>query len=100
MINVLFLFPKSADLTAVDDFIANRFVPNLKQISGLRSVNLSVGELMSAGGPPPYARVVEASFDALEPMMAHVQSPQAQAERETMKELGALILFYEVSEVV
>ena len=38
MINVLFLFPKSADLEAVDDFIANQFAPNLKQISGLRSV--------------------------------------------------------------
>ena len=99
MINVLFLFPKSTDLKTLDDFISNSFIPVVKQARGLRSLKLSAGDLMSPGGPPPYSRVVEASFDSLDELMAHVQSPEAQPSREYLKSLGTLILFYEVSEL-
>jgi hypothetical protein len=98
MINVLFLFPKSTDLKALDDFISNKFIPGIKQAHGLRSLKLSAGDLMGAGGPPPYSRVVEASFDSLDAFMATVP-PDGEPEKETMRSLGTLILFYEVSEL-
>jgi hypothetical protein len=53
---------------------------------------------MSPGGPPPYAKVVEASFDSLNDTMAFVQS-QPQDAKERMQALGALILLYEVNEL-
>jgi hypothetical protein len=98
MINVLFLFPKSTDLKTLDDFISNKFIPGIKQAHGLRALKLSEGDLMSAGGPPPYSRVVEASFDTLDEFMATVP-PDGQPEKEYMRSLGTLILFYEVSEL-
>ena len=98
MIDVLFLFPKSTDLKALDDFISNSFIPGLKQAQGLRSLKVSAGDLMSAGGPPPYSRVVEASFDSLDEFMATVPL-DGQPEKEYMRSLGTLILFYEASEL-
>jgi len=98
MINVLSLFPKSTDLETLDDFISNTFVPGFKQAQGLRSLKVSAGELMSAGGPPPYSRVVEASFDSLDQFMATVP-PDGQPEKEYIKSLGTVILFHEVSEL-
>ena len=99
MINVLFLFPKSTDPTALDDFLFNRLVPGINQARGLRSLKLSAGDLMSPGGPPPYSRVVQASFDSLDDVMAIVQSPETQAGRDYIKSVGALILMYEVNEL-
>jgi len=64
----------------------------------LRSLKISAGDLMSPGGPPPYAKIVEASFDSLNDVMAVVQS-QTQDARDQMKALGALILMYEVNEL-
>ena len=98
MSHVLFLFPKSADLKTLDDFISSKFIPGIKQADGLRSLKLSAGNLMSPGGPPPYSRVVEASFDSLDEFMATVP-PDGQPEKEYIKSLGTLILFYEVREL-
>ena len=98
MINVLFLFPKSADSQELDDWISNQFLPASKQNPALRSLKISVGDLMSPFGPPPYSRVVEASFDSLEDVMPVIQSQQTQDANANMKALGALILMYEVDE--
>jgi hypothetical protein len=98
MVHALFLFPKSADPKQVDDILANRFIPAHKQARDVRSLKISSGELMSPGGPPPYAKVVEVSFDSLSDMMAFVQS-QPPDERDRVKDLGTLILMYEVNEL-
>ncbi len=99
MINVLFLFPKSADPKALDDLLSNGLVPGIQQARGLRSLKLSAGDLMSPGGPPPYSKVLEASFDSLDDVMAIVQSPAVQARRDYITSVGTLILMYEVSEL-
>jgi len=98
MVNVLFLFPKSTDPKELDDFLTNRFIPAHKQALDVRSLKISAGDLMSPGGPPPYAKVVEVSFDSLNDMMAFVQSQPPDA-RDRMKALGTLILMYEVDEL-
>jgi uncharacterized protein (TIGR02118 family) len=99
MIDGLFLFPKSIDPQTLDDFLSTRFRPQHMKLPGLRSFKLSVGDLMSPSGPPPYSRVAETSFESLDDVMAIVQSPASQAVRDYMKSLGTLILMYEVIEL-
>jgi uncharacterized protein (TIGR02118 family) len=98
VIKVLFLFPSSADRGALDAFIESTHVPFLKQTHGCRSVIVSSGDLMSPGGPPPFSRVVEASFETLGDVMATVEAPEAQSGRQQIRDLGTLVLMYEVSE--
>ena len=97
MINVLFLFPKSANPKELDNFLTNHLIPTNKQSPGLRSLKISMGDLMSPGNPPAYDKIIEASFDSLNDVMAIVQSPATQATRDQIKALGALILMYEVN---
>jgi hypothetical protein len=98
VIHVLFLFPRSVESGTLDDFISGTFVPGLKQARGAGSVNVSAGDVMSPGGQPPYSRVVEVAFDSLNDVIAAVEAPEAQAGRQTVRDLGALILTYEVNE--
>ncbi len=99
MINVLTLFPKSTDSKALDDFISSQMIPTLKQAHGLRSLKLSVGDLMSPVGPPAYSKVVEASFDSLDDWIANIQSPAAQAQKDFLKSIGCVMLLYDVNEL-
>lgn len=96
MVNILFLFPKSVDPKELDDFISNTFIPDLKKGKGLLSLKMSEGQMMSPGGPPPYSRVVEASFDSPESLMATAPA-EGDPVREQMKSFGALLLSYDVN---
>jgi hypothetical protein len=99
MFDVLFLFPRNADLAAVDEFLAQRLIPQLTSAAGLRSIRVSQDAVMSPGGPPPYGRVLEASFAALADVMAVVEeSKRHPAERERLANLRPLVLLYEVTE--
>ncbi|MGH2967274.1 MAG: hypothetical protein ACRDMH_18095 [Solirubrobacterales bacterium] len=54
---------------------------------------------MSPGGPPPYARVLEASFDSFAEVMAVVdESKRHPVERERLADLGPLILLFDISD--
>ena len=96
MISVLYQFPLSGDPLAVDEFISATLLPGLKGAEGLQSLQLSSGDMMSAGGPPPYARVVQAAFPSIEALFAYVQSPVGPRTREFLESTGTLITFYEV----
>jgi uncharacterized protein (TIGR02118 family) len=96
VVKVLFLFPSSADRQALDEFIGSTFAPGLRQAAGCRSVMVSQGDLMSPGGPPPYARVVEAAFDSLRDVIGAVEAPEAQSGRLQVRDLGTLVLMYEM----
>ena len=98
MINVLFLFPKSADPKELDDLFSSRFNLESKQAMKARSLTISVGELMSPFGPPPFVRVMEVSYDSLEDVMGVTQNPDVQAGNQKLKAFGVLILMYEVNE--
>ena len=96
MINVMFLFPKSADPKMLDDFISNGLIPPLKKAKGVLSLRTSDGHIMSRKGPPPYSRIVEATFDTLENLMATAPEDGA-PEKEQMDKLGGLMMSYEVN---
>jgi hypothetical protein len=104
MLDVLLLFPSETDATRVNHVLTQQMIPQLARANGVRSLRLSEGTVMSRGGPSPYSRVLQASFDSLADWMAVVDALNAQAstaspaERETFDRLAPLVVFYEVSE--
>ena len=97
MIKVLSLIPSTIEENTRDQ-LAEKMVGAIKQAKGLRSLSVSEGHIMSPGGPPPYAKVVEASFDSLDDFMAWVQSPAAQEDREEIMR-NMVGIYYEVKEL-
>lgn len=97
MLDVLMLFPKSADPQELDRFLSIA-ISAMKRAPGLRSVRISVGDLMARGAPPPFSKVVEASFESLAAFMAFVQAPDRQGGQDPLDRLNPLIVFFEVAE--
>ena len=64
MLDVLLLWPKSDD-AGVQDELFSKLLSLMKGAPGLRRLRVNDGDLMARGGPPPYSRVVEASFESL-----------------------------------
>ena len=99
MTELLFLFPRDGDLSAVDEFLASKLIPQLTSAAGVRSIRISTDAIMSPGGPPPYARALGASFDTLADVMAVVEESKGHpVERERLKSLAPLILLYDARE--
>ena len=99
MITVLYQFPRSTNQQELDDFLAAKLLPGLKGVEDLNSLQMSSGDLMSAGGPPPVSKVVQAFFPSLEALFGYVQSPVGLATQEFLEETGTLIVFFEVEEL-
>ena len=98
MINVLALFPNTMDHKVMDDLLS-RIIPALKQANGLLALRINEGHVMSYGGPSPYLKVVEASFESLGKFMSWVQTPAARADTELLNNSGVVRLYYEVNEL-
>ena len=99
MLNLLILIPRTVSSQVTDNLLA-RIIPALKQAEGLRSLNISDGHIMSTGGPPPYSKVIEASFDSLEVFYAWAkQNPSSQVDKEMMKDNGIILLYYDVNDL-
>ncbi len=103
MIDVLNLFPREFDEAEVDELLTERLIPQFTSAAGLRSLRVNDGTVMSRGGPSPYSRVLEATFDSLTDWMATVDALNAMgdspAEREKFQRLAPLVVFYEVTDV-
>jgi hypothetical protein len=98
MLDVLMLFPKSGDAGSLDEPIA-RIVAVIKENAALRSLRVSEGDLMARGGPPPWARVIEASFDSLADWMATVDSlNRPQADLADAVRVDPTVVFFEARE--
>lgn len=98
MINSLGLFPNSIDPEKLDDLITKQ-TESMKKAKGNLAIKISEGNLMSPGGPPSYAKVLESSWDSLESFMSWVQNqtPSENADKDFLLENGAVLLFYEVN---
>jgi hypothetical protein len=99
MLTVLYEFPKSIDSKALEEFLTANLLPGLKQAKGLQSLQTNSGDLMSAGGPPPFSKVVQAYFSSLESLFEYVQSPLGLATREFLESTNTVIVFYEIQEL-
>lgn len=98
MIQAITLFPKSTDPEVVDAFL-DQLVASLKQSPGFQSIKVSEGYLMSPGGPPPFSKVIEFSFDSLENMMAWANQNAAQSQKTELVEQQAIMLYFESKEL-
>jgi hypothetical protein len=100
MLDVLFLFPSEPDPSGVDSLLSQRLLPQFTDAAGIRSVRLSEGMVMSRGGPSPYSRVLEASFDSVADWMAVVDALNSgpPANGETFAGLAPVVVFFEASE--
>lgn len=97
MLDVLILFPKSAGSTELDDLVSNRMIPDLKRAQGLASLRVSSGDLMARGGPAPYSKVIEASFESLSDFMAFVGT-RRQEQTATLDRQEPLIVYFDATE--
>jgi len=98
MINILFLFPTSADPKVLDDLISNTLIPRLKTAKGLLSLTMSEGQIMGRSAPP-YSRIVEASFDTIENLMATAPADGTPG-KEQFDNLGGLFFSYDVKDLL
>ena len=100
MISSITLFPKSIDSKKIEDIIS-QLSNSMKSASGLKTLRVSDGDLMSPGGPPSYSKVVETTWESLEDFMAWAkdQSPERQAEKKFLIKNDAILLYYEVKDI-
>jgi hypothetical protein len=94
MLDVLMLFPATANAAEVDE-VLDRIAGGWVTAPGIQSLRRSQGQLMSPGAPPPFSRVLEATFDSLEAFIAQVPGPDRAEEREALDRLAPLIIFFE-----
>jgi hypothetical protein len=99
MINLLILIPRTVKSQVVDN-IFTKILPALKQAQGLCELKVSEGHIMSPGGPPPYSKVIEASFESLEVFLTWAkQISTSQSVKELMVKNGIISIYFEVSEI-
>ena len=68
MINVQVLIPNSMDDSEADRILAHQEL-SMREAKGNIDVNLSVGAIMSPGGPTAYSKALTASWQSLENFM-------------------------------
>lgn len=98
MIIAVSLFPKSINTQRLEKALSKQ-IKSLESAEGLISLQVSKGDLMSPAGPPEYQKVVQVGWESLEDMMAWVQTPAAQDDKQFFIENGAVLLFYEVKDL-
>jgi hypothetical protein len=94
MLDVLLLWSKSDDVDLQDELMS-KLLALMKEAPGLQRLRVSEGDLMARGGPPPYSRVVEASFGSLADWMAHVDVLKNQPDFATYDRVTPLVIFFE-----
>ena len=95
-------FPGNSTKPRLTSSSTQRLIPQLSQSGGLRSLLLSEGTVMSRGGPSPYSRVLEVTFESLADWMAAVDGLNAMggspADLDRFRRLAPLVMFYEVTD--
>ncbi len=94
MLDVLLLWSKS-DEAGVQDEMVSKLLPIMKEARGLRRLRVSEGDLMARGGPPPYSKVVEASFESLADWMAQVDAFKSRPDFAEYDRVAPLIVFFD-----
>lgn len=94
MVQEIILFPKTDDVAALDRFIETYVIPAHEQAPGCRSFTINREPLMSPFGPPPYSRVIVATLESIQDVMAIGGSELIQSSIAETPE-GMQLVFYE-----
>lgn len=97
MLDVLLLWSKS-DEAGVQDEMVSKLLLIMKESPGLRRLRVSEGDLMARGGPPPYSRVIEASYESLTDWMAQVDTLKSRPDFADYDRVAPLIMFFDARE--
>lgn len=79
MAKLVSLYNPPADPAAFSEYLTSTHVPLAKKIPGLRSLEASVGPVMTPDGPAPYHMVGILSFDSMADLQAALGTPEGQA---------------------
>ena len=94
MIHATFLFSRSADPQAVDEYVTRYVLGALEGAPGVLSVTTNEAPILSAAGRPQYTRIVQATLSSMDDWVAIGQSALVQGSLEATPP-GTQILFYE-----
>ncbi len=79
MAKLVVMCSKPADATAFDARYFDKHVPLAKAIPGLRSYEVSAGDVGSPQGPSPFHLIATLSFDSMKAISAAFASKKGQA---------------------
>lgn len=79
MAKLFAIYQQPADPARFDDYYFNKHVPLAKTVPGLRSYEVTTGDVMGMGGKHAAYLVAILSFDSMEALGAALASPQGQA---------------------
>jgi len=79
MARVLALYKTPADPAAFDRYYRDVHVPIAKNVPGLRSYEVTRGEIGMLGGRSPYHLIAVLTFDSMAAVQAALTSPEGQA---------------------
>ena len=94
MVDVLLLWSKADDSGAQDKAVS-KLLLIMKAAPGLQRLRVSEGDLMARGGPPPWSRVIEASFGSLADWMAHVDVLNSRPDLAADRVERPMVVFFE-----
>lgn len=101
MTKLLVLYNQPGDPAAFADYYRSTHIPLAKKIPGLRSFEVSEGEVRTPEGAAPYHFIAQLSFDSAEALQAGLQSPEGVATAQDVANFataGATLLIYETRE--
>ncbi|MES2102597.1 MAG: EthD family reductase [Pseudomonadota bacterium] len=79
MAKLFAIYQQPADPAKFDDYYFNQHIPLAKTIPGLRSYEVTTGDVMGMGGKHAAYLVAILGFDSMEAIGAAMASPQGQA---------------------
>ncbi|WP_394777290.1 EthD family reductase [Undibacterium sp.] len=79
MAKLFAIYQQPADKDKFDDYYFNNHIPLAKTIPGLRSYEVSSGDVMGGGGKHAVYLVAILGFDSMEAIAAAMASPQGKA---------------------
>jgi len=85
MAKLFAVYQQPADTAAFDDHYFNKHVPLAKALPGLRSYEVTQGDVLGGAGKHGAYLVAALEFDSLQALQAALASPQGQA---TAADLG------------
>lgn len=102
MAKLIVLYKKPADPAAFDQHYQSVHVPTAKKIPGLRSYEVSTGEVKAGRGESPYHLVAMLGFDSMDELAQGMATPEGAATAKDLKnfaQAGVEMLMFDSKEI-
>lgn len=102
MARIVALYDTPEDPVAFDTYYETKHVEIARKMPGVRSIELSKGQIMTPAGPSSYHRVGTLRFDSWEALQKALASPEGQATAADVMSFatgGVTLLFFDTLDV-